>query len=88
MSVKDLELARELEAYNRMKEELIKKYEGKVVAIKNGKLIGVYSSEEEAFKDIVKKYGFTPVLIKHVSRKEKIEHLPAYTYGLLSVTVE
>ena len=71
-----------------MKEELIKKYEGKVVAIKDGKLIGVYNSEEEAFEDIVKKYGFTSVLIKRVSREEEIEHLPAYTYGLLSVIVE
>ena len=81
---KDNVLINELKTYERLKEELLKKYEGKVVVIKNGKLIGVYESEEEAFKEVVKKYGPVPVLIKRVVRKEQPEQIPAYTYGLLS----
>ncbi len=80
-------LVNELKAYERMKEELLRKYEGKVVVIKDGKLIGVYDSEEEAFKDVVEKYGPIPVLIKRVVREEKPEHIPAYTYGLLTTTI-
>ena len=80
---KDNALINELKTYKRLKKELLKKYEGKVV-IKNGKLIGIYESEEEAFKEVVKKYGPIPVLIKRVVHKEQPEQIPAYTYGLLS----
>ena len=59
-------LIKEEEAYNRMKEKLLEKYEGKVVAIKNGMVIGVYNSEEEAYRDVVEKYGPIPILIKRV----------------------
>ncbi len=34
-------LKRELEAYEKMRKELLEKYRGKVVAIKDGKLVGV-----------------------------------------------
>jgi hypothetical protein len=84
----DIVLANELKAYERMKENLLKEHEGKVVAIKDGELIGIYNSEEEAFKDVVEKYGVIPVLIKRITREEKLEQLPSYTYGLLSVTMK
>jgi len=78
----------EEEGYNRMKERLLRKYEGKVVAIKNGMVIGVYDSEEEAYRDVVEKYGPIPILIKRILRKEQIEYLPAYVYGLLLAVIE
>ncbi len=80
-------LSEELKAYERMRAELLKKYRGKVVAIKDGKLVGVYNSEEEAFRDVVEKYGLVPVLIKRVVEKEKPEEMPSYTYGLLGVVL-
>ena len=80
-------LKKELEVYERMRKELLEKYRGKVVAIKDGKLVGVYDSEEEAFKDVLEKYGFVPVLIKRVTDKEKPEEIPSYTYGLLGVVL-
>ena len=81
-------LRKELEAYERIKDELLKKYRGKVVAIKDGRLVGVYDSEEEAFKDVLEKYGLIPVLIKRVVEKEKPEEIPSYTYGLLGVMLQ
>ena len=80
-------LEEELKAYENMKAELLKKYRGKVVAIKDGKLIGVYDSEEEAFKDVLEEYGLVPVLIKRVVEREKPEEIPSYTYGLLGVVL-
>ena len=80
-------LEKELKAYEEMKEELLKKYRGKVVAIKDGKLLGVYESEEDAFKDILEKHGLVPILIKRVVDKEKPEEIPAYSYGLLGVVL-
>ncbi len=81
-------LVAELKAYERMKEELLRKYEGKVVVIKDGQVIGVYDSEEEAFRDVVERFGPIPVLIKRVTREERVEHIPAYTYGLLTAVIE
>ena len=80
-------LKKELEVYEKMREELLKKYRGKVVTIKDGKLVGVYDNEEEAFRDVVEKYGLVPVLIKRVTEKEKPEEIPSYTYGLLGVVL-
>ncbi len=80
-------LREELEAYEKMKAELLEKYRGKVVVIKDGRLVGVYDSEEEAFKDVLERYGFVPVLIKRVVEKEKPEEIPSYTYGLLDVVL-
>ena len=80
-------LRRELEAYEKMRKELLERYRGKVVAIKDGKVVGVYDSEEEAFKDVVEKYGLVPVLIKRVVEREKPEEIPSYTYGLLGVVL-
>lgn len=80
-------LEKELKAYEKMKEELLRKYQGKVVAIKDGKLLGVYDSEEDAFKDVLEKYGLVPVLIKRVVEREKPEEIPSYTYGLLRVVL-
>jgi len=80
-------LKKELEVYESMRGELLEKYRGKVVAIKDGKLVGVYDSEEEAFGNVVEKYGLAPVLIKRVTEKEKPEEMPSYTYGLLNVVL-
>lgn len=77
----------EYRAYEKMKRGLVEKYEGKVVVIRDGKLVGVYESEEEALKDVLNKYGLKPVLIKRVTRREEPEQLPSYMYGLTSVNL-
>jgi len=84
----NISLTDELEAYKSMKEKLLEENEGKVVAIKDSKVIGIYDNEEEALKDILEKYGLVPVLIKRITREERIEDLPSYTYGLDSVIID
>ncbi len=81
------EMRREYEAYLRMKGDLLKKYEGKVVLIKDGRLVGVYDSEEEAFLAALEKFGPVPVLIKRVRREERPEEIPALTLGLSGATL-
>ena len=81
------EVLREYRAYEGMKGELLEKYEGRVVAIKDGRVVGVYESEAEALEDVVKRFGLTPVLIKRVTREERPEELPSYIYGLLTAPV-
>lgn len=68
MLVEELEV---LEVYERMREELLKKYEKKVIAIKNNEVIGIYNNEIEALQDVLQKYGYVPVFIKRITREEK-----------------
>ena len=81
------EIRRELEAYRRMEEELLREHEGKVVLIKDGKLVGVYDSEEEAFRAALEKFGPVPVLIKRVRREGRPEEVLAFTLGLSGATL-
>ncbi|MGC9087746.1 MAG: DUF5678 domain-containing protein [Conexivisphaera sp.] len=77
-------LLRDLEAYEGMKDELLRKYRDKVVAIKDGELVGVYEDEAQAYEDVVRKYGLVPVLIKRVEEVEELADMPAYVHGLLN----
>ena len=76
-------LRNELEAYERMRSELLQKYRGKVVAIRGGRLVGVYESEAEALRDVVERFGLVPVLIKRVVDEERPEVLVNLWLGLL-----
>ncbi|MGC8578156.1 MAG: DUF5678 domain-containing protein [Thermoproteota archaeon] len=81
-------LSKDLEAYEHEKSKLLEKYEGKFVVFKDGALIGVYESFEEAFRNLVEKYGFVPALIKEVEKEERVEEFPSLMRGLLSVATE
>ncbi len=65
----------EAKRFETMKDELLEKYEGKIIAMKDGKVVGVYDSEEETVKDVVKRFGLVPVLIKRVRRNEPVEEI-------------
>ncbi len=60
------EIAADVAAYEVMKEELRAKALGKVVAIKGGQLIGIYNSRVEAIRDVTRRYGHVPVLVRKV----------------------
>ena len=51
----ELPHSKEFNWYQEHKEELIEKYRGKVIVIKNKKVIGVYEDELTAVKDMVRK---------------------------------
>ncbi|BBE42088.1 hypothetical protein NAS2_0699 [Conexivisphaera calida] len=74
-----------LDAYERMKDELLQRYRGKAVAIKDGELVGVHEDEVRAFEDVVKRYGFmpAPVLIRRAVEVEEPVDIPAYVNGLM-----
>ena len=72
----------EVEAYERMRPELLQKYRGKVVAVKGGRLVGVYDSEVEALRDALERFGLVPVLIRRVGEERPAELVNLLT-GLL-----
>ena len=77
-------MLRNLEAYNRMKAELLQKYRDKVAVIKDGELVGVYDDHVQAYEDSVKKFGLVPILIKRIEEDEEYADIPAYVHGLIN----
>lgn len=76
-------LIEELHFFEKNKEEYLKHYEGQFVLIKGKKLIGSFTTEEEAYKAGVEQFGNTPLLIKQVVKKETINAIPALMLGLV-----
>lgn len=60
----DNPLEAEFEWYLDHQDELIKKYDGKVLVIKDQTIIGVYESEEEAITETSKKESLGTFLIQ------------------------
>ena len=59
-------LKKEFEFYKENQAELVKKYKGRFIVIKNGKVIGVYDSEIEAYQESQKTQELGSFLIQKV----------------------
>lgn len=57
-------LEKEFKYYLGNQEELVKKYKGKFVVIKNKKVIGVYETEQEAINESKKKHKLGTFLVQ------------------------
>jgi len=57
-------LEREFQYYLEHQDELVAKYNGKFVVIKDDKVIGVFDTKEEAVREITKKYELGTFLIQ------------------------
>ena len=73
----------EIEYFNSMLGEWLQHYEGQYALVKNHKLFGTFTTEEEAYKEGIKQFGNQPFLIKKVERVERLEKLPALTLGII-----
>jgi len=82
-----MELKKELEYFNRQREELISHYEGQFVLIKGDSLLGSFTTEAEAYEEGLKQLGNQPFLIKQVTKEEEIDRLPALVLGLLNASL-
>ncbi len=68
-------LEKELEIYNKLKEELLEKgNEGKFVVIKGEEVLDIFTNYEDALRQGLKRYGNTPFLIKEITQFEEINY--------------
>lgn len=79
-----MELQTELEFYNSKKAELLAHHKGQFALIKGKKLIGTYTTWDEALKDGIKQLGNVPFLIKEVQEREEIVQFPALAVGAIN----
>jgi hypothetical protein len=61
-------LQREFEFYISHQDELVQKYDGKVIAIKDGDVLGVYDDELTAVTETKKSHELGTFLVQRVSK--------------------
>lgn len=76
-------LERELEFFKRRRAEWLQHYKGQFALIKEERLIGTYTTFQEAFEAGVRELGNQAFLIKQVTEEEEVIQYPALTVGMI-----
>lgn len=76
----------ELAYYNNHRAELLSRHEWKFVLIKGSDLIGVFDNAQAAYQEGLRRFGSAVFLMKQVLKEEPVQHLPAFTLGILHAT--
>ena len=61
------ELTREFESYLAHQEEMVEQYDGRVIALKGGRVLGVYDSELAAVTELQKSHALGTFLLQKVT---------------------
>jgi hypothetical protein len=77
-------LETELAYYERVKEDLLRHYEGKFVLIIGEEQLGIFDRGEDAYSHGIATRGNLPMLIKQIQKEEPIELIPAMVLGLIN----
>ena len=80
-------LQTELDFFNKHKQEYLGVYKNQFVLIKGEGFIGAFTTEAEAYKAGVERFGNQPFLIKQVVENDGTVSFPALTVGAINVTV-
>jgi len=78
-------LQTELEYFQKHKQEYLKLYKGQFVLIKGENFAGAFTTDAEAYKAGLEKFGNQPFLIKQVLDNDGTVSYPALTIGVLNV---
>ena len=71
----------EQDYFARNKEELLKHHEGKFALISGESLIGIWDSQERAYREGVIRFGKASFLIKQVLEEEPVASIPLLLVG-------
>ncbi len=86
VSMKDqIPLQTELEYFEKNKQEYLKLYKGQFVLIKGENFAGAFTTDAEAYRAGLEKFGNKPFLIKQVLDEDETISYPALTVGVLNV---
>ena len=78
-------LQTELEYFQKHKQEYQKLYKGQFVLIKGEQFAGAFTTEAEAYRVGLEKFGNQPFLIKQVLDDDGTVSYPSLSIGLISV---
>lgn len=75
---------KELAYYGEHKDELLQHHENQFVVIKGDTFGGAYTSDIDAYKAGLEKFGNAAFLIKQVKKEEEIVRFPALALGVVN----
>ena len=75
-------LANELEAFERQKDDLLGKAEGKFALVRDDEVAGVFDSKEDAIEEGYKQFGNIPFLVKQIVRVETPQNYISFLLGI------
>lgn len=78
-------LSKELETYEKNKQELLKENRGKFVLIKGDNIINIFDTYADAVKVGIDKFGNSPFLVKQILEVELTQN---FTSNLIKVKAE
>ena len=77
-------LAAELKYYEANRDEILRHHEGSFVLIGDGKLVGAFTTEAEAYEAGLSRFGNQPFLIKHATRDDSgTAQIPALSLSVI-----
>ncbi len=74
-----MSLEADLKFYELQKSELLKNHEGQFVLIKNQKIHGFFTTEQEAFAKGLELFGAEEMFIRQILKEEPKTFLPAFS---------
>ena len=78
-------LQTELQFYEKNKQEYLKLYPGQFVLIKGEQFAGAFTTDAEAYRAGLDKFGDHPFLIKQVLEDDTKVSYPALTVGAITI---
>lgn len=80
-------LEKEVALYEKMKEDLLKNYDGKFVLIRGDEFCGAFDTAENAYAEGVKRFGTESFLVRKVTQQEVIYRNQALSLGLIRARI-
>jgi hypothetical protein len=71
------EFLREMAAFERLKPELLKQYQGRVVAIYEEKVVEVGDDTMDVYGNVLDKLGYVPCYVSRVEEDERVLRMPS-----------
>jgi hypothetical protein len=76
-------LETELQFFEKNREDLLRRFPGKFVVIKEEQMLGPFESIQDALAGGAKEYGMTSFLVRRTDQVSEEASIPALTLGLL-----
>jgi hypothetical protein len=80
-----MDFEKELKFYIDNQRELVEKYDGKVIIIKNQTVVGIFGTTSEAYNFGVEKYGLGNFAIQQVGKDKETHTAVFHSPGIVSI---
>jgi len=77
----------ELEAFARLKDQLLVSHPGKFALIHGAEFLGAFDTTENAYNEGISKFGREPFLVKRILEQDEKYRNFAYTSGLMRARI-